>query len=443
MGDSAVTMNRRGVLTTSAAAAGVSFLAAGQPTEAAPRRTFRNSLCASQFAEGVFAKGITFRAGATTARTVEELQRLMIAYGSTEVFARLGSRLTDPNRSEANQGMTAALERARLAKRLGIPLNPELLLCAYYGDESGQPEPDFSDYPQIHLKRPWRELTIEEICDAVRIYGELAARQILDTGVTVSVWDIGNEVDLGIAGVALRPFSPAIARPGWSYQPPDGVDPEIGKMTVANFFKMSTADQIAWGKQHLWGHVGSVLAAMAEGIRKADPKARFATHVGGLAVQTPEVFVAMYEAIEANGFRTEALGASFYASAYQYFPINPGVDRLVLYKQTAELTKKRLGKPIYIAEFGYAAGPMNYGAQSWANPVEGYPVTVEGQAAFYRDVVTWGVRNGTMAGVRPWAPDFVGGGWQGMALFDAPVGGVSVARPALGAIQDGLRRARA
>jgi arabinogalactan endo-1,4-beta-galactosidase len=436
-------MSRRTLLTTTAATAGAGFWPAPGRAAAAPARRFRNSLCASQFAEGVFTKGVTFRAGKLQARNVEELQRLMMAYGSTELFARLGTRLTDPDQSQAKQGMTAALERAKLARRLGVPLNPELLLCAYYGDESGQPEPDFADYPQIKLKRPWRQLSIEEICDAVRVYGELAARQILDTGVTVSVWDIGNEIDLGIAGVALAPFAPGLGRPGWTYQPPDGVDPEIGKMTVANFFKMSAADQVAWGQQHLWGHVGSVLAAMADGIRKVDPKARVMTHLGGLAAQSPELLVGIYEAFEVKGFKTEALGTSFYPTAFQYFPINPGVDRWVLYKQAAELAMKRLRKPLYVAEFGYAAGPMNYGAMNWANPVAGYPISPDGQAAFMRDFVTWGVRNATLAGVRYWAPDFVASGWQGMALFDAPVNGVATARPGLSAVRDALKHASA
>jgi arabinogalactan endo-1,4-beta-galactosidase len=182
---------------------------------------------------------------------------------------------------------------------------------------------------------------------------------------------------------------------------------------------------------------------MAQGIRKVDPKARFMTHLGGLAVQSPQLLVGIYQAFESKGFRTEALGTSFYATAYQYFPINPGVDRLALYKETAQLAMKRLGKPLYVAEFGYAAGPMNYGAQSWANPVQGYPISPEGQAAFMRDFVTWGVRNGTLAGVRYWAPDFVASGWQGMALFDAPVNGVAAARPGLAAIQEGLKGAKA
>lgn len=435
-------MTRRNALKAISSAACMSLFPKYRLVHAAPRPEFRNSLCASQFSDGVFSEGIQFRAGNITAGNLEELQRMMMAYGSMELFTRLGSRITDPTRPNSREGMDSAIERAQLAKRLGIPLNPELLLCAYYGDESGQPEPDFTDYPEIKLNKPWRQLTLEEICDAMRTYGELAARQIIDTGVTVNVWDLGNEIDLGFAGVALPPFSTTIGRPGWRYQPPDGVDPEIGKMTVAKFFQMSTANQVAWGQQHLWGYIGSMLSAIKEGIHEVDPKGRVVTHLGGLAVQTPEIFAAFYEAVEANGFRSEALGASFYPTAYPYFDINPGVDRLVLYKQSAELAMERLGKPIYLAEFGYAAGPMTYGEKNWANPVPGYPISPDGQAAFLRDLVEWGVKNGTLVGVRPWAPDFVGSGWQGMALFDTPVDGIADARPGLSAIQEGLELAQ-
>jgi arabinogalactan endo-1,4-beta-galactosidase len=207
---------------------------------------------------------------------------------------------------------------------------------------------------------------------------------------------------------------------------------------------MPAAEQADWGRRHLFGHVGSILAAMAQGIRKADPKARVMTHLGGLAVQRPEVLVTFFEAVEAKGFRSEALGTSFYPTAFPYFLSKAELltDRFTVYKQTAQLAKKRLGKPLYIAEWGYPAGPMSFGGAHWDLPVPGYPISAKGQSAFLRDLVEWGVRTGTLAGIRPWAPDFVGGGWQPMALFGAPEGGVSSARDSLSSIQEGLRRAR-
>ena len=441
-----LSIGRRSLLKTGAAAAAAAMLGdwVRQVATAAPQTaSFRNSLCVSPFAEGVIARGITFRAGTHRAKNVRELQQLMMAYGSTELFTRLGSRVSGhPQSGGGGIGMLASLKRARLARSLGIPLNPELLLCGYYGDESGQPEPDFLDYPRIHLSKPWHELTIEQMCDAMRLYGEFAARQITDTGVTVNVWDIGNEVDLGIAGVAMPPLFPAIGGSGWKYRAPDAVDPEIGRMSVSKFFGLSPGDRVAWGQQHLWGHVGSILSAVAEGIRQVVPKARFATHVGGLATLRPEVFAGFYAAVQAKGFKVDMLGGSYYPTAHPYF-LKESDDRLALYKDTAQLAMRRFGKPIYIAEFGYAAGPMSFGGSSWANEVKGYPISPAGQAAFLRDLVKWGVKTGTLAGIRPWAPDFVGSGWQPMALFDAPVHEVAAARSGLSSIREGLKRGRA
>lgn len=429
-------IDRRGVLASGiAGAAALGGLGNGAWASAPRRASFRNGLCATSFAEGVFKTGITFRDGKRTAANMLELQKLMMAHGSNEVFVRLGSSRTP--RGPAREGhMAAARRRAQLARAVRLPLNPEFLLCAQYGDMAGQPEPDFSGYPEIKLSKPWHELGIGEMCDAMRIYGKIVARELLDTGVTVNVWDIGNEVEFGIAGVATPPMAPNIGGPGWKYQPPDAIDPEIGKMSLGKFFMMKSADQVAWGKTHLWNHVGRILAAVADGIREVDRKARFATHASAIASMLPEVFVGFHEAIEAAGFHAEQLGVSYYPTNTKLIP-----NRLEKFKQTARLAVERLHRPVYIAEYGYAAGPVTYGGQDWANPVDDNPCTPQGQADFTRDLVAWGVGEKLIAGIRPWAPDYVGGGWQGMAMFDAPIDQVASARPSLYAIEKGLKLA--
>lgn len=430
-------LGRRSVLAGTTAGALALF---GAPSafakQSSPRRDFRNGLCATSFSDRILDGKLTFTDGRRKASSPLELQRLMMAHGSSEVFARMGS-----SRKTGPRGQGSAMEegkrRAQLAKSVNLPLNPEFLLCAHYGDMGGQPKPDFSDYPEIRLPRPWHEMGIEEMCDAMRIYGSIVAREILDTGVNVNVWDIGNEVELGIAGVAMRPMSPHIGGPGWTYKAPDAVDPEIGKMSFMRFLLMKPAEQVAWGKAHLWNYVGQIAAAVAQGIRQVDPGAVFATHTSAIASLMPEMFVGFYEALDEAGFHTRELGVS-------YYPTNTDriSQRLERFKSTARLAMARLSRPLYISEFGYAAGPVTYGGQNWANPVDGYPCTPKGQGDFLRDLTEWGVRENVLAGIRPWAPDFVGGGWQGMALFDAPVGGIAVARPGLFAIEEGRRLAR-
>src|SRR5690606_7797261 len=53
---------------------------------------FRVSLSVSPFAEFMFQRGVTFTDGVREAKNTEELQRMFVAHGATEVYARIGTR---------------------------------------------------------------------------------------------------------------------------------------------------------------------------------------------------------------------------------------------------------------------------------------------------------------------------------------------------------------
>ena len=108
------------------------------------RGGFRVSLSVSPFTEAVLAS-LALADGHETARTVKAVQRLFDRHGATEVYARVATR-QHARLGDAEYGWARALERARLARDLGLPLNPELGLWAVYGDITRQPAPDFSDY---------------------------------------------------------------------------------------------------------------------------------------------------------------------------------------------------------------------------------------------------------------------------------------------------------
>jgi len=433
----------RNIVWVSALAAlgiGTTGLGGSQERPAASRNVpedFRVSMSVSPFTELTFRYGLTFTDGKITAKTPEELQKLFVSHGANEVYARIAT--TQKYRSGfGDHSMDRGLERARMAKALSLPFNPELGLFNIYGDVRCQPSPDFSDYPEIKVPGAWTSLTLDQMLGTLRAYGAAAARQIASTGVKVRVWDLGNEVEFGTAGVAVQPMpggcDDTAGGPGW-YKAPDKVDPAIGKMSGAELMRMPEAERIAWLQSHLWPHEAKLLAAVAEGIRSVDPHARFGTHVSGITSVLPAQAVAFYKAMRDGGFVADELGVSYYPTSSSH-----PADRLQAFKDMATAVHHALGRPVFIAEFGYPAAKMERGF-IWNDAVKGYPLNPEGQASLIRDLVAWGAGTGVMSGMRPWGPDLAGPGWGPMSFF-ALDGKTATARPALNAIAEGAYSGR-
>jgi Glycosyl hydrolase family 53 len=389
------------------------------------RSGFRVSLSVSPVTEAVLGS-LSLTDARRTASTVRAVQRLFNRHGATEVFVRVATR-TQARLVDAEYGLARALERARLARDLGMPLNPELGLWAVYGDITRQPAPDFSDYPSIRLPGPWNTLTLPQMERALRQYGSLVARQLLATGVRVNYWDLGNEVEWGVAGVAVQGFDKT------GYLPPDAVDPAIGQMTAVQLLGMPEADRIAWLQGHMWPYVGRLLAAVAQGVRSVDRTARFSTHLANIAVQDASSPVAFWEAMHQAGYHPDQFGTSFY-------PTNgdPG-DRRAVFLDIAGALRRRFGRETFFAEFSYPSGQMGP-PFAWNNTQPGYPQTPDGQFRYLRDLVAQAAATGAVGGIRPWGPDYclASGGWEPMSLFRED----GAAKPALAAVQDGLRASR-
>jgi arabinogalactan endo-1,4-beta-galactosidase len=415
----------------------LAFVVGGVPQSSPPAKDFRISLSISPFAEVRFAGGFVFTDGKVTAKNPEELQRMFAAHGANEVYARIAT--TQKYRiGNGDHSMERGLERARMAAALNLPFNPELGLFSIYGDIRCQPPPDYSDYPEIKVPGAWNTLSLAQMLAVLRTYGATAARQIVDTGAKVRVWDIGNEVEFGIAGVAVQPMpggcDDTAGGAGW-YKAPDGVDPAIGKMSALELVRMSEAKRIEWLQVHVWPYEAKMLAAVADGIRSVDPNARFSTHVSGMSSVLPAQTVAFFKAMREGGFAADELGVSYYPTSSN----NPR-DRLQAFKDMATAAQRELGRPVFVAEFGYPAKTMG-GIFKWNDEVKGYPLTPEGQANFIRDLVAWGVETGTLSGIRPWAPELAAPGWGGMSFFENN-GNTGTARPALDAIVEGVRSGR-
>lgn len=405
-------------------AGGLCILAATAPQPP----SFRVSLSVSPFIETVLKTGMQFTDGTRRATTAEELQRLFVSHGANEMYARISTRQSLV-RGAGDHTMNGGLARARIAASLHLPFNPELGLFGSYGDIRCQPAPDFSDYPSIAVPRAWSSLTLEQMTAALRAYGALAAKQITSTGAAVDIWDLGNEVEFGVAGVAVRPMPggcDASAGATAAYEAPDAIDRAIGRMSMLTLAQMDPPQRIAWLRAHLWPYEAKLLAAVAEGIRSVDPGARFSTHVSGIASTQPAFAAAFFSAMKDGGFAVDEAGVSYYPTSSS----NPS-NRLQAFKDMAVAVRAAIGRPVFAAEFGYPAGPMGK-VFPWNDAVPGYPLTPEGQARFIRDLVAWGTHEGVLSGIRPWAPDLPMPGWAPMALFSRD-GSLATARPALDA----------
>lgn len=347
---------------------------------------FRDAFSVSPFTERTLDQG---RIG--DAEDVRSVQRLL---GGTEVFARCNT---------TRVGMEHTLARARLAAELDLPFNPEFGLWHSYGDISHQPDPDFrDDYPEVGQKAPWHEQTLSQMRACLTRYGSLVAEQVLATGARVDVWDVGNEVELGVPGASVPPIPQLAGR--FDYRAPDTLNPRIGRRDFADRVTRLgyAAEDIAWLKRELWPYIAEIMGAFAEGVRSVQPGARFSTHLSGLAAVFPEVLVPFFSTMRACGFPVAECATS-------YYPTNHPGQELDLLQATIDA----LGEPLFLAEFGYPAARMPAGPFAWNSAVDGYPLSEEGQAAFYRDLLP--LRG--LSGVRWWAPDYCFVGWGPMSVF--------------------------
>jgi hypothetical protein len=382
--------------------------------------------------DDVFREGYVFTDGDIKARSTEELQRLFVKYGSTETFARLNT---------TRAAMEGALEKARLAKGLDLAFGPQIGLWGTYGARDCQPPPDFSDYPEARFSGYWSAMNLEAMLPKLRAYGAAVARAFASTGVRVSMYQLGNETEYGLAGIAPQP-TPGGCYKDDHYRAPDAVDPEIGKRSVSDLVQMNEADRIAWLQAHLWPYEAHMLAAVTAGIRSVDPQAKVSTTISGPTSLQLKLAVAFFTSLKANGFSVDEAGFSYNPTS---ITLGTTIDRVKAFRQTAAAVRTAIGRQVFIAEFAFPAAPLPKD-HLWRQPVPGYPMTPEGQARFIFDLMRWGIESRVLSGIRPWAPDGINTGdrlgkpWGPMALFEVN-GNKAISRPALKEIGRALRGA--
>jgi arabinogalactan endo-1,4-beta-galactosidase len=191
------------------------------------------------------------------------------------------------------------------------------------------------------------------------------------------------------------------------------------------------SQRIAWLSQHIWPHVGRLLAAAAAGVRDVQPEARFSTHIAGANPESTATWVEFWDVVADAGYLPDVFGTSMYPSG----PVEHHPDDLhVVLGAAATRLQERWGRPTFIAEYAYpiadVIGPFPFGRE-----VAGYPLGEDGQAAYLNDLVVRGRAEGWLDGIRPWAPDFAIDHWAPLSLFHLD-GAVAHANRALSVVAD-------
>ena len=404
--------------------------------ENAPKNTgtiaepFRVALSLSPFTLNQFDAGYTFKIGDQTATTPAELQQIYKSLGSTEMYVRLATKrhktynpdgtldnTTDgkPDENANVHTFDQVMQTCRIAASLNIPINPEVM-CAYiYMDMDGTQAPRFykSDYPELYATNPtwasilkdgnakWEELSLEDICTVLEIYGEFVADSILATGATVNDWNLGNEANFGFAGIGIGT--------------PNSFDQKLASAGPMKRY-MSSLFSLWWLKKHVWCYNVKQYAALQKGILKAYAKAgkdasnvKFSTHIATVT-STPRASASFFKYMLENGYDMKTAGISYYPSA----PAMSFNKKKLLTKTVTRINKK-CGLPVFIGEFSYPSENMVGPFAGWNKQLKGYQKTQQGQADIYKDVIAWGKDHG-LIGIRYWAPDYEGE-WYPMCMF--------------------------
>lgn len=363
---------------------------------------FRIALSLGQDIDDYLEQGVKYKIGDKLIDSKIDLEKADIDAGATEMFVRIATKRYDDGDLSVDgyhaaiHNLETCLETCEIAAELDIPINPEIM-CAYtYMDGFTPQGPDFSDYPEIDKPdKEWSEYTLDEMCSVLEQYGELVAEEVLATGCTVEYWNLGNEANFGFAGVTVGLET--------------AVNPELATKSVYDMYALDHigADYL---KENVCKYNAQMMSALADGIKKVQPDAKFGTHV---ACQNDAYFnITYYNTLKEYGMDLDQAGISIYPTNEA---ANYSDDYMGDMKEVIKAVVEECDLPMFIAEYSYPTKEMTGQLDTWDVPVPGYDLSIADQARFTADFVDWCKDNG-VSGIRPWGPDVLGD-WEPMSFF--------------------------
>lgn len=300
-----------------------------------------------------------------------------------QLFAEQGCRLARIRLWVGDTGVSKldeATEAALRAQRAGLQPYLVIFLSEDWADMVKQPAP-----------AAWREMPLEAKAAAAQAYTERVVTRMTEQGVHLDLFEIGNEIDFGICGEFEEEWPKRVS--------------------------------LEYMQQRIWPRMIPILKAAQAGVLKVRPNAKFVIHLAQW--NKPDYCLAFWKEMRRAGVRVDLPGLS-------YFPTSSRVpeERSWAYLQTqVDRISSELSAPVLICETAYPA-TADFGGQfaEWKHPVDGYPLSDDGQARWVADLARRVRGSPSFSGAVYWSPEWYGGGlWDAFALFDAQ----GVARPAV------------
>lgn len=302
-----------------------------------------------------------------------------------QLFAKAGAnacrvRLWTGN--EGTNGLQDATAAAKRAQAAGLVPYLVLFLSENWADLMKQPAPLI-----------WKDLTFEDKLKAIEAYTERVAGHFAQEGVEIGLYEIGNEVDFGIAGEFEEEWPKRVS--------------------------------LEYMSNRIWPRIAAIAKAAEAGVRKSNPDAKFTMHLARW--EETEYGQAYWKFMLEQGVQLDYLGLSYYPTA----TTAPEKRPLAFLSDQLHVYQRALGRPILICEYAFPA-ESGFDGQfaDWQKPVNGYEFTAAGQAKWLTDFLALARGEEALAGAFYWSPEWYDSPiWHAFSLFTAE----GAARPAVGA----------
>jgi len=232
--------------------------------------------------------------------------------------------------------------------------------------------PFLSDTPQHAGSKSnpaiWKGYTLEQTAEAIKQYAYQSTMVILNNGIRVEYYLLNGETDTGLLDFALGKNIPF----------PNG----------------NLWHELTYMKEKVWLPNSVLYKAAIEGIKRADPNAKFSIQASSLGATQNNLFLKdFFKSLLEFGVQIDYLSLS-----YPYHVGDYGGDKFIdattPYFEQPEYVETikflyGLGKPIIYSEWGYPnseAGMGNGGAFK-GKPDVGFPFTPKGQADWIRKFI--------------------------------------------------------